>query len=381
MEKLLMTPGPTYIKENVRNAMAKAITNPDLDLEFYDFYKGICGKIQKLLNTNNTTLVLSGEGILGLEAACASLIEEGDKILCIENGIFGAGFGDFCKMYGGQVDYFHGDRRSGLDINKLKDFLKNNHNYKIATLVHCETPSGITNPIKDICRLLNEYNIITVVDAVSSIGGEELYVDDWKIDIALGGSQKCLSAPPGLTLLSISKKAMDAINNRNTPVRGFYTNLALWNTWYEDKWFPYTQPISDLYALDVALDNILEDNNVLDRHKKCGEACRKTLENCGLELFSKDCHSNTVTTVLVPESINYKDLFNKMANEHNILIAGGFDFLQDKIFRIGHMGENCYEEKLSITLKALNTVLKDLGVEFKNDLHKEFISLITQNEQ
>lgn len=376
MEKLLMTPGPTYIKENVRNAMAKAITNPDLDLEFYDFYKDICEKTQKLLNTNNTILVLSGEGILGLEAACASLIEEGDKILCIENGIFGAGFGDFCKMYGGQVDYFHGDRRSGLDINKLKDFLNNNHDYKIATLVHCETPSGITNPIKDICRLLNEYNIITVVDAVSSIGGEELHVDDWNIDITLGGSQKCLSAPPGLTLLSISKKAMIAIKNRKTPIRGFYTNLSLWNTWYEDKWFPYTQPISDLYALDVALDNILQDANVLDRHKKVAEACRKSLQNSGLELFSKDCHSNTVTTVLVPESVNYKDIFNKMVNEHNILIAGGFDFLQNKIFRIGHMGENCYEEKLYITLKSLNTVLKDLGVELKNDLHKEFINLL-----
>lgn len=376
MGKLLMTPGPTYIKENVRNAMAKAITNPDLDLEFYDFYKGICEKTQKLLNTNNTTLVLSGEGILGLEAACASLIEEGDKILCIENGIFGAGFGDFCKMYGGQVDYFHGNRRSGLDINKLKDFLNNNHDYKIATLVHCETPSGITNPIKDICRLLNEYNIITVVDAVSSIGGEELHVDDWNIDITLGGSQKCLSAPPGLTLLSISKKAMIAIKNRKTPIRGFYTNLSLWNTWYEDKWFPYTQPISDLYALDVALDNILQDANVLDRHKKVAEACRKSLQNSGLELFSKDCHSNTVTTVLVPESVNYKDIFNKMVNEHNILIAGGFDFLQNKIFRIGHMGENCYEKKLYITLKSLNTVLKDLGVELKNDLHKEFINLL-----
>lgn len=362
MEKLIMTPGPTYIKENVRNAMAKAITNPDLDLEFYEFYKGICEKIQKLLNTKNTTLVLSGEGILGLEAACASLIEEGDRVLCIENGIFGEGFGDFCKMYGAEVDYFHGDRRSGLDIEKIQEFLKNNNNYKIATLVHCETPSGITNPIKDICRLLNEYNIITVVDAVSSIGGEELFVDDWKIDIALGGSQKCISAPPGLTLLSVSEKAMDAINNRKSPIRGFYTNLSLWSTWYEDKWFPYTQPISDLYALDVALDNLLEGDNVLERHKKCAEICRKTIESFGLELFAKDSHSNTVTTVLVPESINYKDIFNKMANEHNILIAGGFDFLQDKIFRIGHMGENCYEEKLDTTLNALKIVLKDLGL-------------------
>lgn len=362
MERLIMTPGPTYIKENVREAMAKPITNPDLDLEFYEFYKGICVKIQKLLNTNNTTLVLSGEGILGLEAACSSLIEDGDKVLCIENGIFGEGFGDFCKMYGAKVDYFHGDRRSGLDVKNLENFLKDNNDYKLATLVHCETPSGITNSIKDICRLLNEYNIISVVDAVSSMGGEELFVDDWKIDIALGGSQKCISAPPGLTLLSISKKAMDAINNRKSPIRGFYTNLSLWNTWYEDKWFPYTQPISDLHALDVALNNLLQDGDIIDRHKKCAEACRKTIESFGLELFAEDCYSNTVTTVLIPEYINYKDIFNKMANEHNILIAGGFDFLKDKIFRIGHMGENCYEEKLDITLKALNTVLKDLGL-------------------
>lgn len=377
MEKLLMTPGPTYIRENVRTALSKQITNPDLDLDFYEFYKGICEKLQNLLNTKNTTLILSGEGILGLEAACASLIEEEDKVLCIENGIFGAGFGDFAKMYGAKVDYFHGDRRRGLDINHLQEYLKNNHNYKIATIVHCETPSGITNPIADICKLLSEYNIITVVDAVSSIGGEKLYVDDWNIDIVLGGSQKCLSAPAGLTFLSISPKALDAINNRKKTIRGFYTNLSIWNNWYEDKWFPYTQPISDLYAFDVAIDNILEDKqSVIDRHTKYAFACRKALETCGLELFSNDYHSNTVSTVLVPNNINYLDIFNKMIQEHNIMIAGGFDFLQNKVFRIGHMGENCFEDKLYLTLKALNKVLLDLDFKLKSELHKEFINYL-----
>ena len=166
------------------------------------------------------------------------------------------------------------------------------------------------------------------------------------------------------------------MNSRETPIRSFYANLTIWNDWYENKWFPYTQPISDIYAFDKALDNFLGDKDVLQRHKRYAEACRYAVKECGLELLSKDCHSNTVSTVLVPEGINYKDLFNKLYSEHNIIIAGGFDFLQDKIFRIGHMGENCYEEKLYITLKAINTVLKELEFNLKGDLHKEFVNYL-----
>ncbi len=377
MNKLIMTPGPTFIRENVREAMGRPITNPDLDLEFYDFYKNTCEKLQNIMHTKNQVLILDGEGILGLEAACASLIEEGDKVLCIENGIFGYGFKDFAEMYGGKVTFFHGERDHGINLKNLEEFLRENYDFKVATIVHCETPSGITNPIKDICILLKKYNILSIVDSVSSIGGEEIHVDEWNIDIALGGSQKCLSAPPGLTFLSISKDATEAMNNRKTPIRSFYTNLTIWNEWYENKWFPYTQPISDIYAFDKAIDNFLEDKDALQRHERYAEACRYALKECGLELLSKDCHSNTVSTVLVPDGINYKDLFNKLYSEHNIIIAGGFDFLQDKIFRIGHMGENCYEEKLYITLKAINTVLNELGFNLKGDLHKEFVNYLS----
>ncbi|MEG2354045.1 MAG: alanine--glyoxylate aminotransferase family protein [Clostridium sp.] len=372
MERLMMTPGPTYIKENVRMAMSKIITNPDLDLDFYEFYKNICDKLKVLLNTKNTTLILDGEGILGLDAACASLIESGDKVLCIENGIFGYGFGDFAKIYGAEVEFFSGDRRRGLDIKELEEYLKCNHDFKVATLVHCETPSGITNPIKNICKLLSKYNILTIVDAVSSIGGEEIYVDKWNIDVALGGSQKCISAAPGLSFLSISDRALKAIEDRKEPVKGFYTNLGIWKGWYENKWFPYTQPISALYGFDKALDNLLEDKDIINRHKVYAEACRKAVIHCGLELFTNDSYSNTVSSILVPEGVNYSEVFNKMLNEHNILIAGGFDFLQNKIIRIGHMGENCYEDKLYRTLEALNTVFNELGVKLNNDLHLVF---------
>ncbi|MCX7920432.1 MAG: alanine--glyoxylate aminotransferase family protein [Clostridia bacterium] len=370
---MIMTPGPTYIHEDVRRALSKEIINPDLDLNFYEFYKETCERFQQLLNTKNDVLILSGEGILGLEAACASLIEPGDRVLCIDNGIFGNGFGDFAKMYGGEVVYFKSDYRKAVNVEELKEFLKNDHNFKLATLVHCETPSGITNPVAEICPLLKDYEIISVVDSVSAIGGEELKTDDWKMDIVLGGSQKCLSAPPGLTFLSVSPDAWSRILNRKVPIAGFYCNLSIWKTWYQDKWFPYTQPVSDIYALREAVDRLLNDGKYVERHGMVAEAVRKSLVEAGLELYSVDGFSNTVTTVNIPKGISFKEIFEGMLEDHNIMIAGAFAFLKDKVFRIGHMGENCYDEKLYITLKALNSVFKKYNISLKGELHELFV--------
>lgn len=377
-QKLMMTPGPTYVNEKVRGAMAQEITNPDLDAAFYEFYLETCQQLQKLMHTKNEVLILSGEGILGLEAACASLIEPGDRVLCIDNGIFGKGFGDFVKMYGGVPVYFTGDYRKAIDINELSAFLEKDHDFKFATIVHCETPSGMTNPIDQICPLLKQYGILTVVDTVSAVGGEALEVDAWQVDMALGGSQKCLSAPPGLTFLSISQDAWDAIDNRKTPIVGFYCNLSIWKGWYEKKWFPYTQPISDIYALRAAVDLLLEDTERLNRHQSLAEGVRQALTHAGLELYPRNGWSNTVTTVLIPDGVSSDTLLKTMAEEQGILLAGAFDFLAGKVIRIGHMGENCYEEKLYITLKALDTVLRQLDFSPIEPLHKLFVEVLEQ---
>lgn len=371
---LIMTPGPTFVHEEVRRSLSMAITNPDLDENFYEFYKQTCHKLQQLLNTKNDVLILGGEGILGLEAACASLIEPGDRVLCIDNGIFGNGFGDFAKMYGGEVIYFKSDHYQAIDVESLKAFLKTNHDFKIATLVHCETPSGITNPIHLICPLLKEYGIISVVDSVSATGGELLKTDEWKIDIVLGGSQKCLSAPPGLTFLSISQVAWNKIADRKIPVTGYYCNLLNYKNWYEEKWFPYTQPISDIYALGTALDRWLLEDDPISRHQKVAAAVRQSFIKSGLELYPLDGFSNTVTTVTIPEGISFREIYEEMLQEHHIIIAGAFDFLKDKVVRIGHMGENCYEEKLYLTLKALNQVLRKHHINLTEDLHKIFLA-------
>lgn len=374
---LVMTPGPTEIRENVRKAMAEKITNPDLDIDFYDFYNNIIFKLKKIMNTKNDVLVMCGEAIMGLEAACASLVEENDKVLCITNGIFGKGFGKFAEMYGGKVIYYNGDYERGLDLENIKNFIKDKKDIKIATIVHCETPSGITNPVGDICKFLKEKKIITIVDSVSAVGGETVKVDQWKIDILIGGSQKCISSSPGITFLSVSDDAYKKMKLREKKISGFYLNLLIWENWFDNKTFPYTQNISDLYGFSVALDNLLLDENYLLKHKKIGEAVRNSVIKSGLTLYAKDSYSNTVTTIMLPKNLNFVDVFNDMKTNHGILIGGGFDFLENKILRIGHMGEICSEEKIYATLKALDQVLRSHKINLKRNIHLEFINAIS----
>lgn len=349
-DMLIMTPGPTGINEEVLKETARNRTNPDLDSEFFNDYRNAVEKYNRIINSSNDSYILSGEGILGLEAACASLTEPGDNVLCITNGIFGDGFADFVKMYGGNVTFFKGDYRSCIDIEKLKAFLSDNSNFKYATIVHCETPTGITNPIKEICKLLAENNILSVVDSVSAIGGEELKCDDWKIDILLGGSQKCLSYIPGLTFITVSEKAWNIIDNRKTPVTGYYCNLSIWRNWYEKQWFPYTQPTQLIYGVSKAFDIAL-GMDFVGIHKSFGEKTRKAILDSGLELYAQGGFSNTVTTVLLPENVSFKELL-KSLKERNSLVAGGFGFLENKIFRIGHMGENNSDKKLLSLMKS-----------------------------
>ena len=366
-DKFVYAPGPTSVKENVRLERAKETTNPDVDEEFVEFYKNTCDKIGEIINTKNPVYILSGEGILGLEAACASLTEAGDRVLVLDNGIYGRGFNGFVEMYGGEGVYFSDEYNKSIDVNKLSEFLEKDHDFKYATIVHCDTPTGVLNDLSKICPMLNKYGILTVVDSVSAMAGEEIRVDDWKIDIALGGSQKAFSAPAGLTMVSISEEAKAAMKNRKTPVVGFYCNLNIWENYYKDKWFPYTMPISDIMGLSKAADNILEEDtqNVLSRHEKIASATRKAVKEYGLELFLTQGFSNTVTAVMIPENIGAIKLKNHMLSKYNTLIITSLSPYEDKILRIGHMGENAREEKILHALNTIDKGLKDLG--FKSD--------------
>ena len=368
----IMTPGPTQVAENVRLARSRECTNPDLDESFVEFYKETCEEISRLLHTDNETLILGGEGILGLEAACASMTEPGDRVLVLDNGIYGRGFADFVSMYGGCPELYSRDYRETLDVQKLEAFLKEHHDYKYATVVHGDTPSGMLNDVSAICPLLKKYGIMTVVDSVSASFGEPMRISDWQIDIMCGGSQKVVSAPPGLTFVVISDDAKKAMTERKTPIASFYANLTTFAHYYEEKWFPYTMPISDIYGLRAAIDNIAADPDILTRHEKIAEASRKAITGAGLNLYLKSGFSSTVTVFEVPEGTTAKAILDGVKNDYNIMLAGSFDVLAGKVIRIGHMGNNSDYYNVREVFAALDGTLARLGVPLKASMEKLF---------
>ena len=372
----IMTAGPTQVKENVRMARSLETTNPDLDVAFCEFYKETCDILQELLHSSGTAYILGGEGILGLEAACASLTEPGDRVLVLDNGIFGRGFADFVKMYGGEAVLFTSDYQHPINPADLRAFLEKDSDFKYATVVHCDTPSGILNDISELCPLLSEFGILTVVDSVAGMFGEYVNVDESKIDILCGGSQKALSAPAGLTMLWVSDKAMEAMENRKTPIASFYANILTFKTYYEDKWFPYTMPISDINGLRAALDNVKADKDILERHAKIAAATRGAVQKAGLKLYPEDGFSNTVTVIEVPEGLTDTQILSTIRDKYNVMLSGCFDVLAGKVFRIGHMGENARIEDMTITMDALDRTFADLGYPLECSMKEEFLRLM-----
>lgn len=371
----IMTAGPTRVRENVRMARSLPCTNPDLDKAFFEFYKETCGLLSKAVHTENQALILGGEGILGLEAACASLTEPGDRVLVIDNGIFGKGFADFVKIYGGKPVLYTVDYHNPVDADALKSYLEKDHDFKYATVVHCDTPSGVLNDVETISRVLDDYGILTVADSVAGMFGEPLDLSNSKIDILCGGSQKALSAPPGLTMVWVSQRALDVMKNRKTPIASFYANLLLYKNYVDFGQIVYTMPISDIKGLRAALDNWIEDKTVYKRHADIAAQTRKALTAGGIKLYLESGWSSTVTVLEVPEGITDEQLLTGMQEDYNIMISGCFDCLAGKVVRIGHMGENAYWDIMSETLAALQGTLEKYGIPVKCNMEKEFLTI------
>ena len=273
-------PGPTDVRENVRLALAKKPNNTDFDQEFIHYYHEVCQKMGRIMGTTNEVLLLAGEGILALEAACASLTEPGDRVLVLDNGIYGEGFKDFVRMYGGEPVVLSFDYHKAIPVDEVRDFLEKDHDFKYATFVHCDTPTSILNDVSQLSPLLKEYGILTVVDSVAGMVGEPIDVDQNQIDICCGGTQKAISAPVGLAIVSISEDAKKAMNNRHTPIASYYANLQIFEGYIEKRTLPYTMPAFNIEALDIALDNILEEDQmvVYRRHAEIASAVRKSIQ-------------------------------------------------------------------------------------------------------
>lgn len=369
----LMCPGPTRMRENVRFEMAKEVLNPDIDRRFNDHYFEICNKFADYFHTKNQVIMMGAEALLALEAAVASLTEEGTRVLVIDNGIYGEGFKGFVEMYGGEAVLYTSDYHSALDMAALKAFLEKDSNFSYATMVACDTPSGIRNDVKAICNLLHDYNIISVVDAVSECFVSDIHVDEAKADIFICGSQKALSAPTGIGILAISDRAYEAIANRKTPVKAFYANLAIYKD-YREKGFPYTMPITLINAVGVALDNAIEDEDLFARHERIADATRESLKKAGLKLLLNSSYSNGVTAIQL-QGIDPFEFVERLAKEYGVQIGASYGVFAKDVIRIGHMGENCNFQGVYDCLEAIQQLLKSYKVELSVSLKDEFKAL------
>ena len=208
-----------------------------------------------------------------------------------------------------------------------------------------------------------------------------LNVDESRIDICCMGSQKALSAPPGLTIISVSDDAIKAMENRKTPIASFYCNILTFKNYYTEKWFPYTMPISDILGLSKAVKNVYYDKNIYKRHHVIAEAVRKAVTEAGLSLYPEYGFSDTVTVVSVPESMDDEQILATMRDEYNILISDSFDILSGKVFRIGHMGENANVRDVAETLQALDRTFEKLGYPLKADMSSVFMDEMEKAEE
>lgn len=368
-------PGPTDVRENVRLALAKETNNPDFDQAFIHDYHEVCQKMGRIIGTSNEVVILGGEGILGLEAACASLTEPGDRVLVLDNGLYGEGFKDFVKMYGGEPVVLSFDYHKSIPVEEVRQFLEKDHDFKYATFVHVDTPTSVLNDASALSPLLKEYGILTVVDSVAGMVGEPIDVDKNKIDICCGGTQKAISAPTGLSMVSISEDAKKAMKARKTPIASFYANLQVFEGYLEKGILPYTMPANLIEALDVALDNLFNEGQeaIYERHAKIASAVRKAVQAYGLSLFLESGYANTVTAVNIPEEIGAVRLQQHIQETYNLYIATSLAQYANTILRIGHMGENAFADKVLSVLNVIDNGLRDLGFQGKGNLGQLFL--------
>ena len=365
---MLMTPGPTAVPASVRDAMSRELINPDVDPEFHRIYDRLTDRLARMYGIDpagdardgsaaatRDVVVPGGEGILGLEAAIASLVEPGTEVLCLSNGLYGDGFADFVADYGGEATLVSTDYDDSLPLAELESLLDDDdHEFEVATMVHCETPTGTLNDLGPALDLLEEADreILTVVDAVSSLGGVRVPTD--RIDVCLGASQKCFSAPPGLTTAAISDRAWAAMAERDP--HSLYTNFLPWRDTSEG--FPYTHLTTEVVALDAALGLWLDEglDAVRQRHRTAAARCRERGAELGLEPFpDPERSSPTVTAFEVPGRA--QELQEALREEHDVLLATGLAYLSDDILRVGHMGHNARVERVDEAMDALEDVL------------------------
>jgi aspartate aminotransferase-like enzyme len=279
-------------------------------------------------------------------------------VLSVSIGVFGDRFASIAETFGANVTRLQFEWGKAADPDMVRKALADNPKVKTVLITHNETSTGVTNDLKTISGIVKEYDKTLLVDAISSLSSLELPVDDWNLDVTVSGSQKGWMIPPGLTMISISPRGWQ--NNAEANMPRFYWDFGKAQGFFKKDQTPWTPAVSQMFALDVALDMLLEEgiDNVVARHQRLADITRAGIKELGLTLFAEESHaSNTVTAVKVPEEIDGNKLNKIMREEYNIVLGGGQSTMKGKIFRIGHLGW-VNEHEITEVLKALKPSLE-----------------------
>jgi aspartate aminotransferase-like enzyme len=355
----LRVPGPTPCPEPVLRAMAKQMIYHRSE-EFGIFMNEVTVKLKRLFQTQGDVLILTTSGYGGLESSVVNFLSPREKVLAICTGVFGESFGDIAEMFGAGVSRLRFEWGYPADPEAVREALAADPRIKAVLVTHNETSTGVTNDLEAISAVVNGFDKLLIVDAISSLGCLDLPVDRWGCDVVVTASEKGLMTAPGLAMVSVSQKAWKAHSKAKMP--RCYWDLGRAKEYLERGQTTATPAISILYGLAAALELMENEGlpNIIARHARLGSAVRAGVKALGLSLFAKEsCASNTVTAVRAPNGVDVKKLL-ELVREQGTLLAGGQSRLEGKIFRIGHMGW-ITETDVEAVIASLRSSLAGIG--------------------
>lgn len=365
----LMGPGPLDIHPRVYQALTSPIIGY-LDPAYLKILDQVGDQLRKVFQTRNrVTNAAPGTGTSGMEACVANLIEPGDKILVCVHGYFGDRLRQMVERQGAQIMLIEEEWGKPTDPQRVEAALKADA-YKVITLVHAETSTGVLQPMDDIVKLAEKYGVMILLDTVTSLGGIEVKMDEWGLDAAYSCSQKCIGCPPGLSPVSFSDRAVEAVKNRKQPVSSWYLDITLLEKyWGSDRVYHHTSSSTLNYALLEALQLIDEEGlqNRFDRHLENHRALVAGIEAMGLEMYVRpEYRLPTLNAVKIPEGVDDVKVRSYLLETFNLEIGGGLGALKGKVWRVGLMGYSSSAENVLFFLSAISRALVIQG--YKTDL-------------
>lgn len=338
-KKLIMLPGPTNVSDRVMSAMTQPVINHRGD-GFHALYKGILEKTKRLFQTEQDTVVLSSSGTGGVEASVWNLVRPGDLAIVPVFGEFSLRLAETVELAGGTAVRVEAEFGTTPTLKQMEEAVQNHPGFKALYVVHNETSTGVTvQYVRELCKMSKDHGAFAVVDAISSLGGYSIPVDQWGIDICITGSQKCIAAPPGLALLSVSSGALEYI--KKSPPRTKYFDLSRQVEYAANGETPFTPSLPLYYAVDEALKEVFEEGlaNRVARHQRMAESLYSGVQSLGLKpTAAREVRSKTVIAVSYPPGVDDTAFRKTLDREHGVEVGGGFGPFKGKVFRIGCMG-------------------------------------------